>query len=81
MFVVETNDIAELKVLIVSLQAEIQRLRAENEELKRRITQNSANSHQPPALDGLTKKPSSQAYPMRKPKNKADNPATRVKPC
>lgn len=74
MFVVETNDIAELKVLIVSLQAEIQRLRAENEELKRRITQNSANSHQPPALDGLTKKTIKPGLPNEKTKKQGGQP-------
>lgn len=63
---VETNDIAELKALIISLQAEIMRLRAENEELKKRLAQNSANSHQPPALDGFAKKTIKPGLPNQK---------------
>jgi len=54
---VETNDIAQLKALILSLQAENQQLRAENADLKARLSQSSANSHKPPASDGLAKKP------------------------
>lgn len=54
----------ELKALISSLLAEVQRLKdrvheleTENAELKRRLAQNSANSHKPPSSDGLAKKP------------------------
>jgi len=62
--VVETNDIGELKALIVSLQAEIERLNArvkdveaQNDELRTRLAQNSTNSHKSPAADGYQKKP------------------------
>lgn len=55
----------ELKALINSLLAEVQRLKdrvheleTENAELKSRLAQNSANSHKPPSSDGLAKKPS-----------------------
>jgi transposase len=61
---VETMDLEELKALINSLLAEIQRLKAhvheletENAELKARLAQNSANSSKPPSSDGLLKKP------------------------
>lgn len=70
----ETNDIAELKALIVSLQAEIQRLRAENEELKTRLAQTSNNSHQPPASDGLAKKAIKPAFPNNKSKKPGGQP-------
>lgn len=57
-------DIEELKALINSLLAEVQRLKnrvheleTENAELTIRLAQNSANSHKPPSSDGLTKKP------------------------
>jgi len=62
--VVETTDIDELKALIYSLRAEVERLtgrvkelEAENAELRARLAQNSANSHKPPASDGYQKKP------------------------
>ena len=61
---VETNDIGELKALIHSLLAEVERLKArvneletENTELRTRLGQNSANSHKPPASEGYAKKP------------------------
>ena len=57
MFMVKTSEIAELKVLILSLQAENQQLRAENADLKARLALNSTNSSKPPASDGLAKKP------------------------
>ena len=57
-------DIEELKALINSLLAEVQRLKdrvhdldVENTELKIRLAQTSANSHKPPSSDGLAKKP------------------------
>lgn len=68
---VETNDIGELKGLIHSLLAEINRLtsrvdaletenahlRAENAELQAQLAQNSNNSHKPPSSDGYQKGP------------------------
>ena len=71
---IETNDIAELKALIVSLQAEIQRLRAENEELKTRLAQNSTNSHKSPTSDGLAKKAIKPAFPTDKSKKQGGQP-------
>ena len=57
-------DIGELRTLIVSLMAEIQRLKVrvdeletENAELRTRLAQNSTNSSKPPSSDGLAKKP------------------------
>lgn len=64
---VETMDLGELKALINSLLAEVQRLKArvheletENAELKARLAQNSINSSKPPSSDGLAKKPVSK---------------------
>lgn len=61
---VEGSDIAELKALLISLQAEVEQLRAENTALKAtiadlqaKLAQNSTNSSKPPASDGLAKKP------------------------
>lgn len=48
--------IRDLEALIGQLQAENQLLRAENADLKARLAQNSTNSSQPPAADGLQKK-------------------------
>ena len=61
---IETTDIGELKALIDSLLAEVQRLTArvqdlemENTDLRTRLAQSSANSHKPPSSDGLIKEP------------------------
>ena len=43
--------------LIDSLRREIEALRAENAELRRRLGQDSSNSSKPPSSDGLKKKP------------------------
>ena len=62
------NDIECLKVLILQLSAqneqllaEIDQLKAENAELRRRLGMDSTNSHQPPGSDGLKKKTTSRA--------------------
>ena len=61
---IETTDIGELKALIDSLLAEVQRLTArvqdsemENTDLRTRLAQSSANFHKPPSSDGLIKEP------------------------
>lgn len=54
---VETKDIAQLKALIADQHMLIGQLRAENEELRARLTKNSTNSHKPPSSEGLLKKP------------------------
>ncbi len=54
---VETDDIAQLKALILAQQEEITALKAIIADLTARLAQNSANSHKPPSSDGLTKKP------------------------
>ena len=55
------NDIESLKVLIRQLLEEIDQLKAENAELRRRLGMDSTNSHQPPGSDGLKKKTTSRA--------------------
>jgi transposase len=54
---VETEDIAELKALLVQALARIQQLEAENADLRRRLGLNSKNSHKPPSSQGYSKKP------------------------
>src|SRR5271157_4000288 len=47
----------EVVELIDSLRREIEALRAENAELRRRLDLDSSNSSKPPSSDGLKKKP------------------------
>ena len=49
-----------------NLEAEIERLQAENAELRRRLGMNSSNSHKPPSSDGYRKKRASSALPKEK---------------
>jgi transposase len=56
-FVAETNDIAELKAIILAQQEEIAALRAVISSLEARLSLNSTNSHKPPATAGYAKKP------------------------
>ena len=58
---VETDDITQLKALILAQQDEITALKAVIADLTARLGQNSANSHKPPSSDGLAKKPLSRA--------------------
>lgn len=44
----------EVEELIASLKREIEALRAENAELRRRLGLDSSNSSKPPSSDGLT---------------------------
>jgi transposase len=55
--VIETNDIAELKAIILAQQAEITALRAVISGLEARLSLNSTNAHKPPAAAGYAKKP------------------------
>ncbi len=54
---VETDDIAQLKALILAQEEEITALKAVIADLTARLGQNSANSHQPPSSEGLAKQP------------------------
>lgn len=61
---VETDDVGELKALVLSLLAKIQQLEArvreletENTELRRQLGLNPTNSHKPPSAQGYAKKP------------------------
>ena len=54
---VETDDITQLKALILAQQEEITALKAVIADLTARLGQHSANSHKPPSSDGLAKKP------------------------
>jgi transposase len=47
----------EVEELVASLKREIEALRAENAELRRRLGLDSSNSSKPPSSDGLRKKP------------------------
>lgn len=57
------NDIESLKVLIQQLLEEIDQLKAENAELRRRLGMDSTNSHQPPSSDGFKKKTTAPGLP------------------
>ena len=48
---------------LAALEAEVQRLQAENAELRRRLEMNSQNSHKPPSSDGYRKKSVQPALP------------------
>ena len=48
---------SEVEELIASLKREIEALRAENAELRRRLGLDSSNSSKPPSSDGLKKRP------------------------
>lgn len=54
---VETNDIAELKAIILAQQADIEALKAVIADLQTRLSLNSTNSHKPPSSAGYAKKP------------------------
>jgi transposase len=55
--VIETDDIAQLKAVILAQQEEITALKAVISDLTARLALNSTNSHKPPSSDGLAKKP------------------------
>lgn len=54
---VETNDIAQLKAMILAQQEEITTLRGVIAGLEARLSLNSTNSHKPSSTDGYAKKP------------------------
>nr|WP_279512452.1 DUF6444 domain-containing protein [Candidatus Thiosymbion oneisti] len=51
------DDVELLKGLVKQLWREVERLKAENAELRRRLGLDSTNSDQPPSSDGYKKKP------------------------
>jgi transposase len=57
----------EISALIASLQRELEALRAENAELRRRLGLDSSTSSKPPSSDGLRKKPVSLREPSGRP--------------
>jgi transposase len=57
----------EIAALIASLQRELEALRAENAELRRRLGLDSSTSSRPPSSDGLRKKPVSLREPSDRP--------------
>ena len=56
-------EFSRLQAEVARLQAENGRLQAENVELRRRLEQNSRNSHKPPSSDGYRKKRVQPALP------------------
>lgn len=58
---------SEVAALIASLQQELEVLRAENAELRRRLGLDSSTSSKPPSSDGLRKKPLSLRQPSGRP--------------
>ena len=50
---------------LAALEAEVERLEAENAELRRRLDKNSQNSHKPPSSDGYRKKSVQPGLPKR----------------
>jgi len=59
----EQRRIDELLKKLAVLEAEVERLQAENAELRRRLGQTSQNSHKPPSSDGYRKKSVRPALP------------------
>ena len=57
----------EITALIASLQRELEALRAENGELRRRLGLDSSTSSKPPSSDGLRKPPVSLREPSGRP--------------
>lgn len=57
----------EVAALIASLQRELEVLRAENAELRRRLNLDSSTSSKPPSSEGLGKKPVSLREPSERP--------------
>jgi hypothetical protein len=57
------DDIESLKLLIKQQWQEIERLKAENAELRRRLGLDSTNSHKPPSSDGYKKKTTKPGIP------------------
>jgi transposase len=61
----EQRLIAELLKRLAALEAEVERLKTENAELRRRLEKNSQNSHKPPSSDGYRKKSVQPGLPKR----------------
>lgn len=51
------SEVAELSALVAELRAQVEALRTENAELRRRLEANPRNSHRPPGSEGLGKPP------------------------
>ncbi len=72
---VETNDIAQLKAIILAQQEEITSLRAVITDLQARLSLNSTNSHKPSSTDGYAKKHSPKpALPKQEGRPKGRQP-------
>jgi transposase len=70
---------AQLRAMLVELQAVVEGLRAENAELKRQVGQNSRNSSKPPSSDSPFTKPAAKSLRRRsgkKPGGQAGHPGS-----
>ena len=59
------NDIESLQKLVLQLLERVEKLEAENADLRRQLGMNSQNSHKPPSSDGLKKAKKKRVLLMR----------------